>query len=59
MLLYCKSHKRRPVRLGIRPVFLDPQADIPRGWCECCGAEVFHPHQRQCQGCRDTKGENR
>ena len=57
--IYCKDHKRMPVRFGFAPFLRDPQADIPLAWCICCGSEVFTPGQERCIRCRSTKGEKR
>lgn len=58
MVIYCRSHHRRPIRKGVNRAFRDVQAEVPAGWCETCGAEVFLPAQRQCLHCRSVKGEN-
>ena len=55
--LYRKSHRRQPVRLGIRSPFADPQAQIPVGWCIRCGQEVFAAAESLCPGCRNGKGD--
>ena len=57
LTVYCKDHRRRPIRFGRRPVFRDMQADIPQAWCSRCGSEVFEPQQDHCIRCRSTKGE--
>ena len=31
-------------------LFTDPQAAIPRAFCECCGGECYHP-SRLCTDC--------
>ena len=42
LVVYLKSHRRRPVQVGgVRRDF-DPQAAIPAGWCDRCGREVLH-----------------
>ena len=56
LLIYCKDHKRRPIRLGAQPVFRDIQGQIPYGWCPDCGREVFEPDQERCVECRSAKG---
>lgn len=56
LTVYCKSHKRRPIRFGYLPCFRDVQADIPAGWCQTCGSEVFIRGQTQCNQCRDRRG---
>ena len=58
LTVYCKNHRRRPIRFGPMPYFRDPQADIPAGWCCRCGSEVFDSGKDLCIGCRSNKGEN-
>ena len=58
LTVYCKNHRRRPVRFGHTPFFRDVQADIPAGWCCRCGSEVFESGKDLCMGCRSLKGEN-
>lgn len=57
LTVYCKSHKRRPIRFGYHPLFRDTQGDIPTAWCCRCGSEVFDRGQQMCIGCRSVKGE--
>ena len=57
-VIYCKEQKRRPIRLGSLPSMRDIQADIPPGWCEVCGCEVFEAGRYRCPWCSDRKGEN-
>lgn len=57
LTVYCKDHRRRPVRFGYAPFFRDLQSDIPLAWCSRCGCEVFEPGQDRCSRCRSTKGE--
>lgn len=57
LIIYCKDHKRRPIRFGATPLFRDAQASIPYGWCIRCGGEVFEEGQIRCVRCRKTKGE--
>ena len=57
LIVYCKSHKRKPVQFGRLPYFRDAQADIPAGWCEGCGCEIFDYGQTQCSRCHDEKGD--
>lgn len=57
LMIYCKDHKRRPVRLGPYPYFRDTQAQIPPAWCSLCGSEVFDAGQHRCIHCRNAKGE--
>ena len=59
LTVYCKDHKRRPIRLGYRSFFRDLQADIPTAWCSVCGSEIFEADTDRCTRCRHTKGENR
>ena len=58
LIIYQKSHRRKPIRLGYAPLFRDTQADVPSGWCIQCGSEVFDHDRFQCPRCRETKGEN-
>lgn len=53
--VYCKPNRRRPILLGSRPFPRDIQADIPRGWCRDCGAEVFTLGQNRCPYCRKER----
>lgn len=55
-IVYCASHKRRPVRVGRHSPFTDIQASIPAAWCEHCGRELFG-QESLCDGCRNKKGE--
>ena len=55
-IVYCRSHKRRPVRFGRGAPFTDSQACIPTGWCETCGRELFG-QRSLCDWCRSKKGE--
>lgn len=57
LIIYQKNHKRRPLRLGAAPLFMDTQADYPAGWCANCGSEVFESGRSVCSRCRKTKGE--
>ena len=51
LVVYLKSHRRRPVQVGgVRRDF-DPQAAIPAGWCDRCGREVFLPGVSLCPDC--------
>lgn len=59
LIIYCKSHKRRPIHIGTLPCLRDVQADIPVGWCQVCGCEVFEENQDRCIRCRTRKGDNR
>ena len=59
LIVYCKDHRRRPVRFGYAPSMRDLQADIPRTWCCQCGSEVFENGQDRCIRCRSWKGEYR
>ena len=58
LTVYCRNHRRRPIRFGPIPYFRDPQADIPAGWCCRCGSEVFDSGKDLCIECRSHKGEN-
>ena len=57
LVIYCRSHRRRPVRFGRLPPMGDIQGDLPAGWCECCGREVFTRGTRLCSWCQVSKGE--
>ena len=57
LIVYCKDHRRRPVRFGYAPSIRDLQADIPRTWCCLCGSEVFENGQDRCIRCCSLKGE--
>lgn len=57
--IYCKSHRRQPLRFGARSPIGDRQADIPAGWCVRCASEVFSPGEDLCPRCRNGKGESR
>ena len=47
-----QSHGRRPVRP--RPVLglVDVQSQVPAGWCDRCGAEVYRMGKTCCARCR-------
>ena len=57
-IIYCKSHKRRPVSRGSFPLFRDTQAAIPAGWCGVCGGEIFEENMELCIRCRNLKGDH-
>ena len=57
-IIYCKSHRRRPIVLGTPLFRQDTQGGIPLAWCGVCGSEVFDPGQTLCIRCRNTKGAN-
>lgn len=57
LIIYCKDHRRRPVRFGYPSISRDTQADIPLSWCCQCGSEVFDRGQTKCIQCRNKKGE--
>lgn len=59
LLIYCKDHKRRPIRFGASLPFRDIQGQIPAGWCSDCGCEIFEGMQERCRQCSEAKGENR
>ena len=56
LICYCKSHNRRPIRIGTYPIFRDIQGQIPLAWCSECGSEVFDRAQQTCIHCREMKG---
>ena len=55
VLIYCKDHRRRPIRFGFPLLFRDTQGDIPVGWCNVCGSEVFCQGEDRCVRCRQGK----
>lgn len=55
VIIYCKSHRRRPIRFGYFPPVRDVQGDIPAGWCSACGSEVFQQGEDRCMWCRQRK----
>ena len=57
LTVYLKDHRRMPVRFGSFPLFRDPQADIPRNWCICCGSEIFDRGEERCLLCRKERKE--
>ena len=59
LTVYCKSHKRRPIRFSTPMAFQDIQAQIPPAWCSVCGSEVFERGQDRCVRCRKARGANR
>lgn len=59
LIVYCKDHRRRPIRFGFSPALRDRQADIPGSWCSLCGSEIFEEGQDRCIRCRSWKGEYR
>ena len=59
LIVYCKDHKRRPIRFGYAPALRDVQGDIPPAWCSICGCEVFDAGCDRCSMCRRSKGEKR
>ena len=59
VVIYLKSHRRRPVVMGQMPGFLDRHSAIPVSWCQACGREVFLPGNTLCCACRKRKGERR
>ena len=56
VIVYCKSHKRRPIRFGRDLPMRDAQAQIPAGWCERCGREIFARNERLCPWCLEQRG---
>ena len=56
LTVYCKSHRRQPIRLGVPPLFRDVQGDLPLAWCCLCGGEIFDRGQQRCIRCRNAKG---
>ena len=41
MVVYLRSHRRRPIQISPHLIGGDPQGLIPRFWCCRCGKEVF------------------
>ena len=56
LIVYCKDHRRRPIRIGFTSMLRDTQADIPLSWCSICGSEVFEYGKDRCIRCHRTKG---
>ena len=55
LTIFLKDHKRMPIRIPAFSPFRDVQADIPAGWCICCGGEVFDRGQERCIRCRKER----
>ncbi len=53
---YQKPGRRRPVYVGTYPPGTDIQGAVPRGWCLCCGGEVFSATEDFCLRCRRIWG---
>lgn len=51
MVIWLRSHRRRPVRVGKAWQGADAQGAIPLSWCESCGREVFLPEAVLCSDC--------
>ena len=54
-ILYLRPPRRRPVWVGPRLGFRDHQGEIPRSWCQSCGAEVFLEGAVLCPKCEKEK----
>lgn len=52
--LYLKTGRRQPVRLRQAVGILDPQAQIPWGWCSKCATEVYEPGKAVCDMCKEV-----
>ena len=52
MIVYSRSHRRRPVRIYLRWGRSDEQAEIPWFWCCRCGKEVFKRGAFLCGVCQ-------
>lgn len=52
VIIYCNTHRRRPIQLGFSYLFRDTQGDIPSGWCSVCGSEVFQRGEDLCGRCQ-------
>ncbi len=50
-LMYLRTPKRRPVRLGRYLKGEDLQNCLPYGWCAVCGREVYGPQRMRCAEC--------
>jgi hypothetical protein len=51
MIVYLRSHRRRPVRITPRWGRSDEQAEIPWFWCCRCGREVYERGKCLCGEC--------
>ena len=58
-VIYLRSYRRRPVRAVPGLGLVDRQGEIPPGWCDVCGAEVYRPGCRCCERCRKNGGTER
>lgn len=56
MVIYLKTHRRRPVWVGRGSSSSDPQAALPRWWCSRCGREIYGKHQTLCPRCAGEGG---
>lgn len=52
------SQGRRPVRARPRLGLVDLQAQLPTGWCDSCGGEVYRPGKAICTRCCGTERSN-
>ena len=43
--------RRRPVRKGLYLTGADLQGEMPMGWCEVCGKEVYAQQKGLCEEC--------
>ena len=59
MLLYLKSHGRRPVWLGPPGEMFDLGDRIPLGWCERCGCELYAEGKVYCAECAQAVRKER
>ncbi len=56
MVIYLKTHRRRPVWVGRGGGSPDPQAALPRWWCSRCGREIYEKNRRLCGRCAGRAG---
>lgn len=50
-IIYLRTRRRMPVRLGVAVYSRDIQQDIPLNWCALCGREIYHPDAHLCRSC--------
>lgn len=51
MVIYLKSHRRRPVWVGAGFSSPDTQGALPRWWCSRCGREIYGKNRQLCAAC--------
>lgn len=60
-IIYLRPGGRRPVRTGGYAAGVDMQGEIPAGWCDLCGREVYDRRKFLCEECErwgEYEGEN-